>query len=172
MRPRPALPGFLADRSGTAAIEFAFMANILLLLIAAVGDIALSIRATRDVNRLASQLSLAIAQTCATTSCVEQLARMVVDRGDNYLITAERLQVTAQEVSKVNGTLLTSDGAGLTDPSATSRASAVLSEGDVGVIVTLRATALGPFTALLPAIAKPQISATAVAVRRTAIPVI
>ncbi|MFZ4805670.1 MAG: TadE/TadG family type IV pilus assembly protein [Hyphomicrobiaceae bacterium] len=172
MRARFSLSGFLADRRGTAAIEFVLIANVLLVLLAAVGEIALTIRATRDVHRLASQLSLAVAQTCASTSCVEQLARMAVDRGDNYLITAERLRVSAQEVSKTNGMLSTSDGVGLSDPSAAARASAVLAEGDVGVIVTMTATALSPFAALLPPIATWRISATAVAVRRTALPVI
>jgi len=172
MSTRPSPSEFMADRRGAAAIEFALIANILLVLLAAVGEIALTVRATRDVNRLASQLSLAVAQTCASTSCVEQLARMAVDRGDNYLITAEQLRVSAQEVSKTNGALFTSDGAALSDPTATARASAVLAEGDVGVIVTMSATAISPFAALLPPTATWRISATAVAVRRAAIPVI
>jgi Flp pilus assembly protein TadG len=138
------LRNFLRSRSGTAAIEFAFIVPILLLMLAGVVEIGRLYQVWNATNRLASQYAIVYADcsdqpvgTCSTelsalgsTNAISNIAPQ---------LRTSLLSVTIFQVS-MSGTTPTVEyafppGATLTASQVTA-AQGVLSNGQVGIVVT------------------------------------
>ena len=138
------LKRFLKSRPGTAAIEFAIIAPLMLVLIAGVLEVGRAYQVYNATNRLATQYAIAWADcsdipagTCNTelgyfntTSSIANIAPQ---------LTASQLSLTMFQVTMVgtNPSVVYASPSGATLSSAqTSAAQAILTSGQSGVIVT------------------------------------
>lgn len=99
-RMRTLLRGLIADRRGVAAIEFAFIAPLLLSLYFVTMEVAQGIEASKKVGRIASMTAdLMTQQPTITKSEVEAIMRIGEAILQPYNRTAPSITVTAIEIT-------------------------------------------------------------------------
>lgn len=169
------LHAFRTSDRGTAAIEFAALASFLLALTATVFDVCSLTLAARDSARIAGQLALAAATTCADETCVSDLTTMAGRRSVNLIAAGSAAVVRSAEVTKDNGTLKILSGDQTIRSSSLDSAALSLRDGELGVLVEME---IAPMLVLLPflgssaGVAPDPMVRAAVAVRKSSVPVV
>ncbi len=136
--------GLAAHRRGTAAVEFAAVAPIMVLLVGAIFEIGSLLRANAVVNRLVMQYAISYADCSDTSTGV--CGTEVAEYGTSAALANIAPQLTAANLTldmaqvKMNGTTPTveySYPSGLTLTSAQIAAlQATVASGQTGVVVT------------------------------------
>jgi len=133
------LSEFGRQRTGSASVEFAFIASFLLTVIAVLVDLTQSLARARDASLAAGQIALTIAQSCADSTCVAEMARTVRDRGRAILPTSDAVDIVVYDLVKTSGIVkgATADVPAMTDD-VFEAAQAITRDGDTAVAVRVR----------------------------------
>lgn len=135
-RPRPA-GELLADTSGASAIEFAFLATVLVAMLFGAVDFIDEHTRRREVDRIAVEVAEAIGE-CPDSDCVRQSIQALITRRDVLLGGLPGGSLGAAEVTRVGDSLILLQGSMTYLPDDLKReALAVLEPQDVGVAVLL-----------------------------------
>ncbi len=101
--------GVLADEGGAAAVEFAMIVSVLLLLAGGGYDASRLTTARRDAERVAVEVSQTLA-ACTTSPCVLKAGQAIISRQDNAFLTTAKPTIGWAAVSRVNGTIVVGFG--------------------------------------------------------------
>ena len=99
----------LADEGGAAAVEFAMIVSILLLLAGGGYDMSRLTTARRDAERVAVEVSQTLA-ACTTSPCVLKAGQVITSRRDNAFLTTATPTVSWAYVSRVDNAIVVSFG--------------------------------------------------------------
>jgi Flp pilus assembly protein TadG len=134
-------PGFLRARGGTAAIEFAFVAPVLILLAAGVAEIGRALAFFNSVNQLAAQYASAwadcqdVASSCSTELGYYTSAYSIQNVAPNLKTTALILNMAEVTMSGTTPTVVYGYPSTTLTAAETAAAQANFSSGQTGVIV-------------------------------------
>lgn len=141
-RPR----NFLRDERGAAAVEFAMIATIMLLMAGGGYDMSRLVTARRDAERVAVEVSQTLA-ACTTSPCVLQAGQTITARQNNAFLTTSTPTISWAYVSRVDTRIIVSFGNMTYLPADIDLAakSALPDNNDNGVctLVTARITSIG-----------------------------
>ena len=157
------LKGFQRSQSGVAAVEFALISTVLLLLFAGGVDLVYMVSAKRDTDRASMLIAHAMA-TCSNSSCMSDLINSYAPRKANALIRYPNATVNLYVIQRQSGAIKVCSGTGqvLTDSDVLASAQKILRDDDVGSAVILTAS----FTSILPKALMSYISASGATYRR------
>lgn len=134
------------DRSGAAAVEFAFIVSVLLALMSGAYDLSNVITARRDTQRIAVEMSQTLA-ACTTSPCVLGAGQLVMSKQANVFTAYATPTVSWAYVSRVGSAIVVSFGnmTYLQDDVLAAAKSALPGENDNGVctVVSAQVTSIG-----------------------------
>ena len=148
MRRGGGLPGFLRARSGSAAVEFSFIAPVLILMGAGVFELTRALQARSAIDKLASQYAIAYADCvdAPAGACNTELSSFSAAPSLKNLepllvhpITLQMFQVLMDGNGKPQVTYAYPSGGALTSAQSAA-ATNVLTSGQTGVVVTVSYT--------------------------------
>ncbi|MGU3536753.1 TadE/TadG family type IV pilus assembly protein [Methylobacterium sp. A54F] len=148
-------PGRLgACRRGAAAVEFALLAALLLLLLAGLIDLVGLSGKGRELERASTEIANAIAQCKDTSdgSCVTNTIGLYKNRVANALVLLPAdATLSMVQIAKVGGLLrICAGNATYLDPEVAASANTLLADQDSAIVVLLQAS----HTAMLPALSR------------------
>ena len=99
----------LADEGGAAAVEFAMIVSIMLLLAGGGYDMSRLTTTRRDAERVSVEVSQTLA-ACTTSPCVLKAGQVITSRLENAFLTSATPTVSWAYVSRVDGAIVVSFG--------------------------------------------------------------
>ena len=141
---RERLLHFIHSRSATAAIEFAFIVPILLMMMAGVVEFGRLIQVYNATNRVATQIAIVYADcsdnpvgTCGTEANSYMTSQFISNIVPQLTVSSLSFKVFQVSMSGTTPTVVYSAPSGATlNAAQTAAAQAALSSGQAGVIVT------------------------------------
>lgn len=142
---------FRLAHDGAIAIEFALGAMMLMALLAIAVDLSGALSQKRDVDRLAAQISLAIAE-CPNSDCVRTTIEALNQRRQSIFLNVQQLTIGMAEFNVKGNTYPVTVGTMTYLPSdVAARAAKVAEDNDVGIAVVIDAKPATYFSGLIRA---------------------
>ena len=146
--------GFAEESRGSAVVEFAFLATILLVCVAGAFDLISISAANREIERSTTQVAGIITSCPPPTtpgfgSCVTDTIRQYTDRKINALIRYPDMSLSIVQINKVAGAIKVCSGtATYLEADVQTKAISVMSDKDVAFAVTMYVTYKPQFSVL------------------------
>lgn len=127
----------VADTSGVAALEFAFIAGVLFMLLAGVVDLVDEVTRQREVDRVAVEVAEALGN-CPDSDCVRRGVQDLIANRQVVLGSVPGGVLGTAEITRAAGRITVLQGSMTYLPTDVNReAMAVLADRDVGIAVLL-----------------------------------